>query len=287
MKGNELPQCEIEDIDAWVKKNFKKKLGPDGSIPYRQRSGDEHLKAYHLEREDLDWEKSCESYTFSKLAQLELNIPYYANYAYGGYSNNATLATLIQHLDEIDDNTLVVVGITYPYRKTRLGVHWDGDKFKCSSPAKESSHINNIKDFEMLLEFSDDILSCYVNAHGFVSSIKDILQGKKYIIIDSVSQYIAKPNLPQDSEIELAIDENIIETKIKRAEEELLNPEIVEYLEQWFKDNLFEHSISESMSRLYTEGKRYRCVLTHPNHLAHKYFADDYFIPWIKQQEWL
>lgn len=297
MKGSELVQKHYDDINAWAKKNFNSELGPDGAIPLKNRTADNHVTYYHIERADPDWEHQLERLTVTYIARQELGIKEYKNYAVGGYSNVAIFAEMIRRKHEIDDNTLVILNCTYPFRSTRLNVHWDTHtnhpKFKTYSVHKFTQHLLDprFKDAIDIFDSVDDIPTRYVQAYGLMQATKAMF--KNVIILDTVSIYRETPDLidrniypTDDGNGEICVPVNTIHKHITRESDDYntdLNPEITGFLQKEFNRILFPYTFAHSMVDVRDKNEYYRCVLTHPNWKVHELFAHNYLIPYIKE----
>ena len=297
MKGTELPQKNIQDIDAWAKKNFDRSLSSDGSIPIRQRSSKYHLIYYDIERSDKDWQKNCEQLTCTYQSAQQLKIKNYSNYAVGGYSNTAIASEVLARMNEITDNTLVIVGLTYPFRSTRLNDLWDTHtnhpKHQCSSThnfVKQLTDYDPEKALE-ILRASDDVPARYLQALSIITLLRSLI--KNLIIIDPISFYREVPDCAEhkifdnkDPDIaEICIPLNTVNKQIVRdADDEKTNliPDLTHILQTHFNDKVMPYTFAHSMCNIYNEGGYYRCVLTHPNWRVHEDFSKRYLTPYIE-----
>ena len=296
MKGNELVQKHYDDIIAWAKKNFNAELGSDGAIPIKNRKAEHHKQYYDIERADPDWEHQAERLTATYITQQELGIKEYKNYAVGGYSNTAIFAEMVRRQHEIDDNTLVILNYTYPFRSTRLNLHWDTHtehpKFKTYSVHKFTQHLldSKYKDVLDIFDSMDDISARYMQVYGLMQATRAMF--KNVIMIDAVSIYRETPELedrdlhPKDDCGEICVPINTIHEHIIRESDDFktdLNPEITGFLQKEFNEIFFPYTYAHSMADMRDNNEYYRCVLTHPNWRVHELFAHNYLIPHIRK----
>ena len=291
MKGTELVQKHYSDIDAWAKENFNASLEFDGSIAVKNRKAGHHKKYYAIERAEEDWEHQAERLTTTYIAHQELGIKEYKNYAVGGYSNTAIFAEMINRQHEIDDNTLVILNYTYPFRSTRLNLHWDTHtkhpKFKTYSVHKFTQHLLDprFKDAIDIFDSVDDIPARYVQAYGLMQATKAMF--KNVIMIDAIGMYREVPEIekrdiyPRDNCVEICVPVNTIHEQIARESDDFktnLNPELTEFLQKEFNKILFPYTFAHSMADVRDKKEYYRTVLTHPNWKVHELFAHNYSV---------
>ena len=300
MKGTELPQKYIPNIDDWAKIHFKRDLSADGSIPIRKRTSTDHLTYYDIERSDPHWERRCEELTCTYQTAEALGIKYYENYAVGGYSNTAIAAEVFKRLHTITDTTLVVVGITYPFRNTRLNdlwdTHTDHPKPQCSSTHKFVKHLTDY-DPEKALEILrnvDDVPARYLQAQGIMSMLTSTVQN--LLLIDSIAFYREVADIkdravfrdydPHEDIAEICIPTGTVDENVRRdSDEDRQNhiPELTESMQNYFNETFMPYTLSHSIANVYDKSEYYRCVLTHPNWRVHEDFSKKYLTPYIKE----
>jgi len=297
MKGTELTQKYIEDIDVWAKKTFDKSLSSDGSIRLRERYFKDHLIYHDIERSDKDWQKKCEQLTCTYQSAQQLKIKKYSNYAVGGYSNTAIASEVLARMNQITDNTLVIVGLSYPFRSTRLNDLWDEHtdhpKHQCSSTlhtARTLTDYDPEKGLEILRSI-DDIPARYVQALSIITLLKSLI--KNLIIIDAISFFREVPdcvgheifNHTDPDVAEICLPLNTVSGHIVRdADDRQTNniPDLAYTLQTHFNDKVMPYTFAHSMCNVHAnEGGYYRCVLSHPNWRVHEDFSKKYLTPYI------
>ena len=297
MKGTELPQKYIPNVDAWAQEHFNRNLSVDGSIPIRKRSSKDHLKYYDIERSDPNWQRRCEELTCTYQSAQQLGIQNYENYAVGGYSNTAILHEVMQRLDTIDDDTVVVVSLTYPFRNTRLNdlwdTHTDHPKPQCSSTHKFVKHLTDY-DPERALEILrnvDDVPARYLQAQAIIYQLQALIPN--LVLLDAIAFYREVPDIShrsvfdyRDPDVaEICIPTNTVDEQTRRdSDDERANliPQATERLQTFFNESFMPYTLSHSIANVYDAGERYRCVLTHPNWRVHEDFAKNYLTPYIQ-----
>ena len=300
MKGTELTQKYIPFVDNWARKQFNRKLSIDGSIPVSKRTSKDHLAYFDIERSDPNWERRSEELTCTYQTAQALGIEHYENYAVGGYSNTAIAAEVFKRLDTITDTTLVIVGMTFPFRNTRLNDLWDTDsvhpKYQCSSTHKFVKHLTDY-DPEKALEILrnvDDVPARYLQTQGIMDTLRRTV--KNLILIDSIAFYREVADIkdravfqewkPHSDVAEICLPTNTVDENIRRDSDEYRQnniPELTLSLQQYFNDAFMPYTLSHSIANVYETGEYYRCVLTHPNWRVHEDFSKEYLTPYIQE----
>ena len=295
-KGTELVQKYQKEIVKWAKEKFDESLSENGSIKIEDRKKAHYDTYYTIERATPDWENDAEALTNSYIAYKDLEIAQYKNYAVGGYGNTAIFAELMRRKNEVNDNTLVIVNFTYPFRSTRLNVHWDTHtdhpKFKSFSNHKFTKHLldDKVEEALHLFESVDDVTSRYAQAYGFMKAAKALC--KNIIILDPLCLYrevpdlIKRPCFDKDNVKYICHPTKVIHEQIIRESDDYrtnLNPELTAFLQSEFNKIVFPKTFAHIMVDLKEKKEYYRCVLSHPNWKVHEQFAKKYLIPYIKE----
>lgn len=295
-KGTELVQKYQRNKPKWAKETFGEDLSSNGSIEIENRKKSDYEIYYDIERDNPDWEHDAEKLTNSYIAFEELGISEYKNYSVGGYGNTAIFADIMKRQSEIDDNTLVIVNFTYPFRSTRLNQHWDTKtdhpKYKNFSNHKFTKELldDKIEEALHLFESVDDISSRYAQAYGFMKA--SIALCKNIIILDPICLYrevpdlIKRPCFDKDNANYICHQTKVLHQQITRESDDYrtnLNPELTAFLQSEFNKIVFPKTFAHIMVDLKEKKEYYRCVLSHPNWKVHEQFAKKYLIPYIKE----
>lgn len=116
-------------------------------------------------------------YSIGNLLATELNVPCH-NLAYPGNSNNIILKDFIYNLDNINKNTLILVGISDPKRKSYYNMNVDqiNKDRHCSTSCW--SHIHSNRDFQKYIDldylFGDDATAQVLQTYAYVMTIKSL-----------------------------------------------------------------------------------------------------------------
>lgn len=282
MYGTELPQDD-SDIKPRIEKIVEgmPRDPISGAIPIRMLNSVHFDALWDIELSTPDYEYRCHRYSIGGILTQHYGIETYKNYAWAGYSNTAIMSEIIEHLGEIGPDTLVIVGLTYPSRTTRLNEPTDYGKTKSfnnfSSLAKNKDHRKFI---ELAFEYDDDMLTKYLNVINFISFIDNVLSGVPHIIIDPIN--IFRENNELNGKILNGWNfDNKIENTIIDHGDEIRKPELVKYAQQFFNSNLFPYTFNHSILHAKTSNYYGRSYLGHPSRKAHQHFANEYLIPHI------
>lgn len=280
--GNETAFCE-PDAKALLDKAFpKQKLDKTGSIPPRDVRYQHYTKLTEVTDSIPDYDQKCWHYSFVGHLANTIGVPY-INCAFGGYSNDAIMAELIKHSADIDESTLVIVGVTFPARETQLNIATDHGRIKCFSNYHQYAENPRHQQFmETYWEWSNDLLTKFIHVRNHIASIKEILTGIPHVIIDPWNIYRESPDITEPL---FDWDHNdVVSNSIKQRGEHIIHLDIVAMLQQYFNDNLFTYTFHHAMIDVHRRGELCRCLLGHPNRASHAQLVDAYIAPWLRDQ---
>jgi hypothetical protein len=222
----------------------------------------------------------CQAQSLGGTVAKKLGVPY-SNLARAGHSNSAVLADIINCLADIDQHTLVLVGMTWPSRETRLSEQDPFGNIVCrnnyNDVAVSSQHNLYI---ELRSEFGDDTLSRYLQAMNHLCTIGELLKHIPHVVIDPVniyrsSQDISHPIMPwQDLSRPMA-------SLLEDLHEPLVQPRVLECMQRYFDNNLFPHTLNHAMVAIRDRGQPCRELGGHPNKASHDWFVDQCLWPWL------
>lgn len=284
MYGTELPQ---DDPDLYPKiENIVADLPRDpvsGAIPIGLLRSSHFDALWNLEMSTPDYEYRCHNYSIGGIIKRHLGLEVYNNYAWAGYSNEATMVELIKNRGLIDNETLVIVGITFPTRTTRLNEETGYNKIRTfnnfSSLSKNKDHEKFI---ELSFKYDNDIMTKCLQVINFISFVKRELNGIPHIIIDPVNIFRDNPDL-NGMIVDGWILENTVKNYILKQGDNIFHPELVDYAQNFFNDNLFPFTFNHSISHAKQNGYYGRALLGHPSKKAQEHYASNYLIPYINK----
>lgn len=280
--GNELPFCEPAAKAVLDNAFPDQQLDHTGSIPPLEVRFQHYEKLTQVTDRIPDYDQKCWHYSIVGYLARSIGVPY-TNHAFGGYSNDAIMAELLKKRSSIDSSTLVIVGMTFPARETQLNMATDHGRIKCFSNyhqfAKNPRHEKFLASY---LEWSNDLLTKFIQVRNHISSIKEILAGIPHVIIDPWNIYrespdIVKPLFDWDHT-------QVVSNSISQAGEHIAHPDIVESVQQYFNDNLFAYTFHHAMIDVHARNEPCRCLLGHPNRASHEQMVDAYLMPWLRTQ---
>lgn len=292
MYGTELPQAVIPDFDKLLETKLKKPglIGPDGRVPFGVSNEEIRNAAHSLERDNVkNYEQLAHSLSMSGIVHDHYNFDEYHNLAWGGNSYAAIMTTLLNNIEQIDSESIVIVGATYPLRTSRFTVKKNDNigpsmlenHNNYSHVTKNESHNTYV---ELSLEFSDDLLVEYINAMTYILAIDSMLEksGCKYIIIDPLN--ILRESSELDGKIRKGwrFTDNIRRVLENNDEWDAIRQvKLIYNVQQKLNNYLFDYTLHHSIYALTQMDEITHCVLGHPNARCHKHFAETYLIPYI------
>lgn len=284
MYGTELPQ-EDPDLKEHINK-IVEGLPRDpisGAIPIDILKSVHFDKLWDLEMKTNDYETRCHNYCISGIVARHFNIPEYKNFSWAGYSNDAILVELLSHMHEITNDTLVIVGLTFPFRTTRLNESTNYNKIKSFN---NHHNLNKNRDheryIELSMEYDDDILVKYIHTMNHISTIKSILANVPHVIIDPINIYRESKEL-NGKLLDDWFLEDTIKSSILRIGDDILYPGVVDHLQDFFNNNTFGYTFNHSLLYAKDNNVYGRALLGHPSRYAHEHFAAEFLIPYIKR----
>jgi hypothetical protein len=186
--GKETTQDLIPEDE--LKQAQKRIFGYSGELKIEDRQSHSKVKEWFNFLKSLhdDYNAKCNELSFvGQLGKL-LDVPY-QNFSFPGYSNVAVMSSIVKNMKYIDDNTLVIVGITFPWRYTRFHEH--GHIEVTINPVNKYnvSTKDLIKWEEFSAKFGDDVLTriYYVVQHSL--AVQQLLKNNQVLLIDAMGYY--------------------------------------------------------------------------------------------------
>ena len=292
MYGNELPETDHnEEIRSYIfdKLNVQGEIDDAGRLIVKKTptkyNGD--ITDFLVSKFD-DYGKRCNDLMFAGVIAKHYNIKDYRNHAIGGSSNISIIAQLIQHLDEIDSSTLVICGITFPYRTTRFSN--TTDDVVLSHSLNTSHSIDNKKNTEYLILneiYGNDSMSLHLNALGQLKTITDILQstGCTFMIIDPVNIYRETTESTGKIAGGWTFD-SIVQARIENFDEKAWKrfDKLIPHVQAEFNELTLPYTLHHPMSIMSKQSKQTQCLLGHPNAQVHKLYAEEFIMPYLETQ---
>lgn len=282
MYGTELPQ---DDADLKSKiENIVKDLPRDkisGAIPIDLLKSKHFDALWEIEIQTNDYEERCHSYCISGIVSNYFNLESYKNYSWAGYSNDAIMSELILHKNELSSDTLVIIGLTFPFRTTRLNELTDYHKIKSFNNYQNLDKSNAHKKYiELSILFDNDLLVKYLQVKNHISALKQLLCNVPHIIIDPINIYRENSELNYKLLDDWFLD-NTIEMSINKIGDQICYPAIVQDLQTYFNENTFAYTLNNSLLHAKENNVYGRALLGHPSRYSHEHFANTYLIPYI------
>lgn len=283
MYGTELPQDDADlkhRIEHIVKDLPRDKIS--GAVPVELLKGSHFDALWDIEMQTADYEERCHSYCISGIISRHFKFSSYKNYAWAGYSNDAIMSELILHKNDISSDTLVIVGLTFPYRTTKLNERTGYDKIRTHNNYAPHNKSKLHKQYIELSDmYGDDMLIKYLHVKNHIIAIKQILKDVPHIIIDPVNIYRENPELNLKLLDDWFLDDTV-ERAIQKMGDNIYYQSIVKDLQDFFNDNTFAYTMNHSLLHAKENNAYGRALLGHPSRYSHEHFANEYLIPYIK-----
>ena len=217
--------------------------------------------------------------SYSGLVATHYNAEYH-NYAYPGYSMTGIYSSIIKNLDVITENSLVIVGLTFSDRITRFKPYY----VECEPGRNFSKDKNHGRYIELDVEYGNDIITKLLWTQSIIESIKNVIKCKRLIFVDPVNIYRENNDLEN---FNYFTTQRIIENYIamNTVDDEKVDTivdthtDIIEYLTNYYNDEIFPFTFAHSINTLLKENKKVKCILGHPSYAVHKDFTEKYLIP--------
>ena len=290
--GDELPQCEIPDMiqRAEAAINRPNSIWEDGRFPFGYINGEQTNILRDLEDELIqDYRKKATTLCIGGRVAQHFNISDYRNFSKNGFSNLAIAARILQNLKDIDEDTLVIVGLTHLDRSTHFKkfIGTDND-IKCFNNFRNPGESAERDQFvQMLPTYGDDQLATYIQLAVQANGISHMLESTKckYIIIDPLN--IFRENAELDGKLLKGwkFSNNIHRILENREQwEALWHTELIQELQSSFNDLFFYKTLNSSICEIAKTNKVTYCILGHPTAEVHAHFAENYLIPYLEKE---
>lgn len=281
MFGSELP-CADPDIRPKVDRLFSGiQRDHTGAIPEKLWNPSYFVDFAELVGEIPDYNERCHRYCMGGYLANKLSVGY-ENHSIGGYSNDAIMAELMLRSDQLDGNTLVLVGITYPDRTTRLDVRSEYNYIKTYNNFQIGWSREHENFLELYMKYGDDTLTKFMHVRNHIAAIKSMLSDIPHVLIDPTNIYRQSPEI--DGRLFTWPQTNLIEAQLSVRGEQIVLPKIVSKLQSYFDDNLFQFTLNHAMVDIESNNQSCRESLGHPNKLAHEIFVDRYLHPYLQEK---
>ena len=285
MYGHETPSSDT-DVSARLNAAFpNQQLDHTGAIPNHIISAKHYATMQQVTDSIPSYDERCLQYCLSGYLASKLDIEY-QNYSCGGYSNDAIMAELLQRLPYMDQHTLVLVGLTYPSRKTQLSQRTAGDRILTLNNYAQFTDVADQKRYlELDMHYGDDILVKLLQVSNHVRAIHDLLRDIPHVLIDPTNIY------RQNSELNQLLFAWPMDTNVKRfirdLDEPLILPAIANTIQSCFDQLLFGYTLNHAMLELHQQGSRCRELGGHPTRHSHQLFVDNYLWPHLYKEGWI
>jgi hypothetical protein len=168
----------------------KRVFGYSGELKMQDRHTLTKIKEWFnfLKSHFDDYDGKCKELSFVGQMGKLLDVPY-QNFSVPGYSNVAIMSSIVKNMKHIDDETLVIVGITYPWRYTRFQEHGHID-VTINAIVKDAPSSKDQRKWEELSEeFGDDVLAriYYVVQHCL--AVQQLLKNNKVLLVDAMGYF--------------------------------------------------------------------------------------------------
>lgn len=282
MYGTELPQDDPDlkfKLETIVQDLPRDKIS--GAVPVNLLKSTHFDALWDIEMKTADYEERCHRYSISGIISKYFNFDTYKNYSWAGYSNDAIMSELILHKNDISPDTLVIVGLTFPYRSTKLNEQTGHNKIRTyNNYAPHNRGSTHKKYIELSDLFGDDILVKYLHVKNHIAALKEILHGIPHIIIDPVNIYRENSELNYKLLDDWFLDK-ILEQTINGLGDQIYYVDIVKELQTYFNENIFHFTFNHSLLSAKENNVYGRALLGHPSKYSHEHFANTYLIPYI------
>ena len=225
----------------------------------------------------------CQAQSMGGVVAHRLGVPY-INRARAGHSNCAILADLINCVRDIDNKTLVLVGMTWPGRETRLSEKDTFGNIVCfNNYSNVATSSNHSKYLELRHKFGDDNTSRYLLAMTNHCMIKNLLKDIPHAVIDPVNIYRSAQDISRPIN---AWEDHTrpIESLLKDLKEPVVQREVLNNMQRYFDDNLVPYTLNHAMVAVRDSGHYCREIGGHPNKASHDWFVDHCLWPWLTDQ---
>lgn len=285
MDGSELP-CSDPDLRSRVDALFPGiARHHTGAIPVNLVKASFYVDFNDLVFSVPDYFDRCHAYSMGGYLARKLGVPH-ENHAFGGYSNEAIMAEIWNHLGHIDHNTLVLVGLTFPHRTTRLDAVGYGGHIRTfnnfSIDGKGSDHDRFL---ELHMRYGDDTLTSILRVCNHIRAVSEMLRGIPHILIDPLNIYRQNPDI--DGKVFPWPRTRLVENTINSAGETILMPYLVSQMQDFLDSRTFEFTLNHAMIDLANNGLPYNETLGHPNKMAHEIYVDKYLHPYLEREGYL
>lgn len=277
--GEELPYDDdvcrpmVEELVGWLPRDHTGAILEDGitqQLIARKKAMDLLIDGY---------DERCVSMSFPGYMASIIGTEY-QNHAFGGYSNDAIMSTLLMNRAEIDADTLVIVGLTYHTRRTRLGESKSNGRIRCINNYHAETG-DQMRYLELEDAYGDDLLVRYLHVRNTICAIRQLLEGIPHIVLDPVNTYRENPELngrlfawDHDRCVHRALERN---GRIER-------PSLANEIQAYFNHHTFHYTLVHAMADVMATDGTCRHPFMHPTRRVHERFADAYVMPWLTER---
>lgn len=181
---------------------------------------------------------------------------------------------------------MVLVGLTYPNRTTRLDAVGYGGTIKTfnnfSLDGKGSDHDRFL---ELHMRYGDDTLASVLRVCNHVCAINNLLHSIPHVVIDPLNIYRQNPDI--EGKVFPWPRTKLVETMISSVGEAIMMPYLVSQLQDFLDSNTFGFTLNHAMIDLANNGLPYNETLGHPNKMAHELYVDNYLHPYLEREGYL
>lgn len=279
MDGSELP-CSDPDLRHMFDALFTGvQRHPTGAIPENLRKPSFYDDFNRLTFSIPDYFDRCHAYSMGGYLARKLGIPF-ENHAFGGYSNDAIMAEIWNHRGSLDADTLVLIGLTFPTRTTRLdGVGHGGHIMTFNSHSIEVDGGDHERFLELSMRYGDDTLTSVLRVCNHVCAIGTLLRGIPHVIIDPLNIYRQNPEI--DGKVFPWPKTRLIENMVTSMGEAIMIPYLVSQFQDFLDRSTCRFTLNHAMIDLALDNIPYNEALGHPNRMAHETYVDRYLHPYL------
>ena len=220
-------------------------------------------------------------YSVGNLLAKELDIPCY-NFAMNGNSNNTIFKDFLDQLDIINENSIVIVGVTEPNRKSYYSMHLEKENKVKNYSTSCWSHIQGNKDFQKYRDldfvFGDDTTAQVLQTYAYISTMKTLANEKgcdNIFFIDPFNYFCPNkyhPNIPWHFIKEKSLDVDLLE--------EYAHHNLLEKLKQELH-KLFIKGFSYVFEPVQSENLSVQCLNGHYSKYTYEKYTKDILLPLV------
>lgn len=289
-----------DDFMDYINKNFpKSKLDETGKYVVHPKEKTMQSDVVQFQRQLLGsheqvWKEQFQT-TYGAYLGRCLDIPV-RNFARGGNSWGGIFKNIVDGCQWWDENTLVIVGDTFPGRNTRLWPDWQKwmKDYNGNSPDKEFQSIylydtifpgvlslggdrsSYEKYLELNLTFGDDWFFLFHDAYSKILAIKHLLKERNipHIFINVCGDFYHWNNASRRA---------LVHSQFEKMEEwPSMHVDMLKDLLKKFQSEYFCHTLAESSQVMFRQKRPFSQFFGHFKSNVHRHFVDEFLLQHVK-----